>query len=342
MSNTKNEDFHNQLQHKIDHKTKPLGALGKLEDIANQVATIQGTLYPELKNPHIIVFAADHGIAKEGVSAYPQEVTYQMVYNFLNGGAAINVFANQYDIQLKVVDAGVNHDFPSSSSLITAKVAPGTQSYLHEPAMSQEQLNTALTNGHRIIKEKVAPDCNIIGFGEMGIGNSSSAALIMSYLCELPIEDCVGKGTGVNVDQFARKLTLLKQTQNFHGPLKDPLEILRKVGGFEIAQMCAAFLSAYERNILLLVDGFIATSAFLVAYKTNPDIINHAVFCHQSDEAGHAKMLKYLNVEALLQLNMRLGEGTGAAVAYPIIQSAVNFLNQMASFDSAEVSNKDT
>lgn len=328
------------LLHKIDFKTKPLGSLGKLEKLALQIGTIQNTLTPSLHNPTIVVFAGDHGIAKDGVSAYPQEVTYQMVMNFLQGGAAINVFSKQNNITLNIVDAGVNFNFPENENLINAKIACGTKSFLQEKAMSENELQLCFDKGNEIVQQVFDSGCNTIGFGEMGIGNTSSAAIIMSYLCNLPLAKCVGRGTGLNDTQFENKISILTQAQNFHGNIETPKDVLQTFGGFEIAQMCGAMLSAAEKNMVVLVDGFIATAAFLVAYKIKPTIIENAIFCHLSDESGHLNLLNYLNAEPILNLNMRLGEGTGCAVAYPIIESAVSFLNNMASFESANVSNK--
>ena len=328
------------LQHKIDTKTKPLGALGQLEQLAHQIGAIQQTLSPQLIKPAVVVFAGDHGIAKHGVSAYPQEVTFQMVANFLAGGAAINVFAQQHQINLKVVDAGVNFDFENAPNLIHAKIGHGTQSFLHQKAMTAAQVQACLDKGAEIVTEIHETGCNIIGFGEMGIGNTSAASLLMSTLCAFPLEDCVGRGTGVNDKQLDNKLNVLKEAQQFHGQLDTPLEILQTFGGFEIAQMAGAMLEAYRKNMVILVDGFIATSAFLVAYKMDAQILKNAIFCHQSDESGHKKLLGYFNAQPILKLNLRLGEGTGCALAFPIIQSAIAFLNDMASFESAGVSNK--
>jgi nicotinate-nucleotide--dimethylbenzimidazole phosphoribosyltransferase len=327
-----------KLQHKIDFKTKPLGALGTLEKLALQIGTVQNSLSPTLQNPTIIVFAGDHGIANEGISAYPQEVTFQMVSNFLNGGAAINVFCQQNNIDLKIVNSGVNFDFEADKNLIDAKIANGTQSFLQAEAMTETQVNQCFAKGNEIVSQVFETGCNVIGFGEMGIGNTSSAAMLMSYLCGLPIEKCVGRGTGLNDAQLENKIAILKQAQEFHGKINDAKVVLQTFGGFEIAQMCSAMLAAFEKNMLILVDGFIATSAFLVAYKLNSAIKNNAIFCHLSDESGHQNLLNYLEAEPLLKLNMRLGEGTGCAIAYPIIESAVSFLNNMASFESAGVS----
>jgi nicotinate-nucleotide--dimethylbenzimidazole phosphoribosyltransferase len=293
-----------------------------------------------LTKPTILVFAADHGIAKEGVSAYPQEVTYQMVLNFLSGGAAINVFCRQNEIDLKVIDAGVNFDFEPNDRLINAKIGYGTANFLHASAMTSAQVTACFEAAANVVERVHQTGCNVIGFGEMGIGNTSSAAILMHLLTQIPLTQCVGRGTGLNDEQFSKKIQILQQAIDNQQVKNDPLSILSAFGGFEIAQICGAFLAAYERNMLLLVDGFIATSAFLVASKINPAILQNAIFCHLSDEFGHKNMLNYLGVEPLLQLSMRLGEGTGCAVAYPIINSAVEFLNTMASFDSAGVSNK--
>jgi nicotinate-nucleotide--dimethylbenzimidazole phosphoribosyltransferase len=330
-----------QLQHKINSKTKPIGALGMLEKLALQIGTIQNTLTPSLKKPTIIVFAGDHGIANEGVSAYPQEVTYQMVMNFLHGGAAINVFSTQHGINLKIVDAGVNFDFDKYENLINAKIDKGTKSFLHQKAMTETQLLQCFEKGKEIVTQLANEGCNVVGFGEMGIGNTSSASMLMSYLCNLPIEQCVGRGTGLNDEQLQYKIAILKQAKAFHGNIENPKEVLQTFAGFEMAQMYAAMLTAHENNMIILVDGFIASNAFLVAYKINPLIKNNAIFCHLSDESGHQHLLNFLQAEPILKLNMRLGEGTGCAIAYPIIESAVAFLNNMASFESAGVTNKD-
>ena len=329
------------LKAKIDAKTKPLGALGMLENLAYQIGSVQNTLSPKLTNPHIVVFAADHGIVDAGVSAYPKAVTPQMVLNFLNGGAAINVFSKQHGITLKIVDAGVDYDFENGLDLVNAKIAKGTKNMLHEAAMNAVELEQCFAYAKAIVDDIYAKDCNIIGFGEMGIGNTSSASLLMSAYTNLPIGDCVGRGTGLNDAQLNHKIAILTKAQNVHGKIEDAKTILQTFGGFEIAQMCGAMLAAYEKNMLILVDGFIATSAMLAAHAIAPNILNNAIFCHVSDEAGHAKALAHLGVKALLQLQMRVGEGTGCAMAYPIVESAVNFLNEMASFESANVSNKE-
>jgi len=329
-----------ELENKINLKTKPLGALGMLESIALKIGQIQQSLAPKIVNPHVIVFAGDHGLANDGVSAYPQEVTHQMVLNFLGGGAAINVFCKQNNIRLKVVDAGVNHEFDILPNLINAKVGMGTKSALTNTAMSMDEVNKCIALGADNVKNTVDTDCNIIGFGEMGIGNTSSASLIMHYLTKQPIEDCVGKGTGVNEEQLLIKLSVLKNVISFHGDLNSPLEILSAIGGFEIAQMVGAYLQAAEHKMTILVDGFITTAAFALACVIEPNVKEYAIFSHQSEEKGHHYFLNYLNVTPLLSIGLRLGEGTGSALVMPLIQSSVNFLTEMSSFESAGVSNK--
>jgi len=328
------------LQKKIDMKTKPLGALGQLEDLALKVGLIQNSLEPELKNPTMVIFAADHGIAADGeVNPFPQEVTWQMVYNFLSGGAAINVFARQNGMAVKVVDAGVKHDFEPHPDLIDAKIAPGTKNYLHEPAMTEAQCNAAIEAGKKMIEALHAGGCNVVGFGEMGIGNTSSAALIMSALMELPISECVGSGTGLDAKGVAKKAEVLERViQKHQVPSNDPLKVLQTYGGFEIAMICGAMLKAAELQMVILNDGFIVTSALLVASRMREEVLDSCVFCHTSNERGHQKMLDYFEAKPLLGLGLRLGEGTGAALAYPLVEAAVHFLNEMASFESAGVS----
>ena len=327
-----------EIQHKIDFKTKPTGALGMLEKLALQIALIQQNLSPTLLNPHLVIFAADHGLAREGVSKYPPEVTYQMVLNFVAGGAAINVFSKQHGFNLQVVDAGVMGNFPPILPIIHQKVGHGTKSSLHESAMSLLEVEKCIELGAKVVQDIFEKNCNVIGFGEMGIGNTSSASLLMSKICNIPLVDCVGRGTGVYDKGLKHKISILTNVLNKHQEEESTLQTLANLGGFEIAQMVGAMLQAAQNQMIILIDGFIATSAFLVAHVLEPNVLDYAIFCHQSDESGHKQMLKYLNVEAILKLNLRLGEGTGCALAYPIIQAAVNFLNEMASFESAEVS----
>ena len=330
--------FANELQHKIDQKTKPTGSLGILEVLAKQIGMVFQTLEPKIIKPNLIVFAADHGIANHGVSAYPQDVTRQMVTNFLEGGAAINVFCKQNTIKLSIVDAGVNYDFPLNTNLVAAKIGMGTHSFLQGPAMSKTEMELCFNKGQKVVKTIAKTGCNCIGFGEMGIGNTATASVLMSIILALPIADCVGKGTGITDEKLIQKINILtKCIDNYYG--SDDLESkLAYFGGFEIMQMAGAMLEAKEQNMLILIDGFICSVAFLIAFKKNPSITKNAIFCHSSAEQGHQKILDYLGVRSLLQLDLRLGEGTGCAIAFPIIESAVAFLNEMASFESAGIS----
>ncbi|MBZ4037713.1 nicotinate-nucleotide--dimethylbenzimidazole phosphoribosyltransferase [Flavobacterium sp. 17A] len=342
-SNQKTEnrpDFETLLQEKIDSKTKPVGSLGTLETLAFQMSTVFENLNPKITKPTIIVFAADHGIANHGVSDYPQDVTRQMVTNFLEGGAAINVFCKQHNIELEIVDAGVNYDFPTNTKLIDAKIAKGTQSFLHVPAMSETEVQLCFDKGKSIVENIAKLGSNCIGFGEMGIGNTSTASVLMSLLTGFSIEECVGKGTGVSDERLIQKQNILKKAIDSYSGQADLMSQLSYFGGFEILQMSGAMLEAFENKMLILVDGFICTVAFLISSKLNPNIKQNAVFCHCSAEKAHLKLLNYLNAKPILNLDLRLGEGTGCAVAFPILKSAEAFLNEMASFESAGISRK--
>ena len=325
------------LQNKIDQKTKPLGSLGQLESLAVQIGLCLNNLNPSLDKPCIIVFAGDHGIVESGVSAYPQSVTAQMVANFLAGGAAISVFARQHKLELVIVDAGVNADLDNHFQLIAAKIAKGTKNFLTWPAMTQAQCYQAIQTGAAIVQNRHDQGCNCIGFGEMGIGNSSSAALLMHCLTAIPLVQCVGRGTGLNDDQLQNKLTQLQKALDRHPGISEPLDVLATFGGFEIAMMTGAYLKAAELGMLILVDGFIASTALLVASKLHRQVLDYCVFSHVSSEQGHRALLDHFNAKALLDLDLRLGEGSGIALAYPIVQSAVVFLNEMATFAEAGV-----
>ena len=334
------QDFEQQLQQLVDRKTKPVGSLGQLEALACRIGKIQHSLTPALHKPTILVFAGDHGATGAGISAYPQEVTHQMVMNFLNGGAGINVFCRQNGLNLKVIDAGVNFDFPDHPLLIDAKVRKSTRNYLDEPALTGSELRICLERADDIVTELAADGCNIVGLGDMGIGNTASASLIMSAVCNIPIPQCTGYGAGLDDAQLARKIDLLQQAQARYPDIHTAEQILQHFGGYEIAMIAGAMLSAHRHNMIIMVDGFIATAAYLAAARINPEIAGNAVFCHLSDERGHIRALEFIGAAPLLKLSMRLGEGTGCALAYPLIRCAVGFMNEMASFDSANISNQ--
>ncbi|BBB66104.1 nicotinate-nucleotide-dimethylbenzimidazole phosphoribosyltransferase [Undibacterium sp. YM2] len=334
---TTNPALQAELAAAINNKTKPLGSLGRLEHLAAQIGLMQRSTQPELREPAIVVFAGDHGVVAEGISAFPQDVTWQMVENFLANGAAINVFARQNGIALHVVDAGVNHEFGPREKLLSMKVANGTHNFAKEPAMTAAQCQAAMQNGAELV---AGLSGNVLGFGEMGIGNTTAAAALMHKLTGVPVVDCVGAGTGLSAEGIRHKQVVIEAAVALHANVEEPADVLATFGGFEIATMVGAMLAAAERRMVLLIDGFIVTSALLVAARMQPAILDYCVFSHQSDESGHAQMLQALQVKPVLQLDLRLGEGTGAALVYPMLQAAVNFLNQMATFASAQVSEK--
>lgn len=327
-----------RLQHRIDQKTKPLGALGQLETLALQLGLIQRSEAITFELPQMLVFAADHGIASEGVSAFPQAVTLQMVGNMLAGGAAINVFARQHGFALQVVDAGVAAELADHPQLQQRKIAPATQNICAGPAMSLAQAHAALQAGMEVMRDLPG---NVVAFGEMGIANTSPAALLLARLAGLPVSDVVGRGTGLDDAQLAHKQTVLTRALARHADVHEPLAVLAALGGFEIAMMAGAMLQAASARRVVLVDGFIAGAAALVARTFVPQVQDYLVFCHRSAERGHGLLLAHLKASPLLELDLRLGEGTGALLAWPLVQSAALFLDEMASFDSAGVSNKD-
>ncbi len=331
------------LQARLDQKTKPIGSLGAIESLARQLGEILGTCFPSLQEPQLVVFAADHGLVARGVSAYPSDVTWQMVENFLAGGAAVSVLARQHGIAMSVVDCGVAHGFgerPHALAgtlprLLSRKVGHGTADAGAGPAMSQAQCAAALRNGSELID--VLPG-NVVLLGEMGIGNSSSAAMLLSRLSGLDIGLCTGAGTGLDAAAVARKTEVLRAALQLHASASAPLDVLAALGGFEIATMTGSVLRAAEQRRVILVDGFIASAAVLVAHALQPKVLQRCVFAHRSGERGHAHMLQYLDVLPLLNLGLRLGEGSGAALAWPLLVSACALLAEMASFESAGVS----
>ncbi|WP_321346248.1 nicotinate-nucleotide--dimethylbenzimidazole phosphoribosyltransferase [uncultured Draconibacterium sp.] len=329
-----------QLQHKIDNKTKPLGSLGMLENLALQIGLVQNTLSPKIEKPAHLVFAADHGLADEGISPYPKDVTWQMVMNFCAGGASINVFCRQSEMELKVYDVGVDYTFADELPVINAKVANGSRNMRKEPAMTIEECKAAMEVGAKAVREQGANGSNTISCGEMGIGNTSPSSLLMHKFTGISMEDCTGRGSGLGDEQVDRKTRILKEIAEKYDP-NTPEDILATFGGLEIAAMTGAYLEAKKQNMLILIDGFIATAAVLTAIQIEPSVKDNCIFCHSSDEKGHKLMLEHLGVKPLLQLGMRLGEGGGAVIALPLVKSAVNFLNEMSSFDDAGVSNKE-
>lgn len=332
------------LQHKLDHKTKPLGSLGRLEQLALRLGQIQGTASPDLQQPQMVVFAGDHGLAARGVSAFPSDVTWQMVENFLAGGAAVSVLARQHGLALTVVDCGVARDIapraavPGQPQLLVRKVAAGTQDASIGPAMTPAQCAQALHNGMDVVRGLPG---NALLLGEMGIGNTSVASLLLARLCGVSLEDCTGAGTGLDAGGVARKRAVLAQALAANEGAVNPLDALAALGGFEVATLVGAVLQASSERRVIVVDGFITSAAVLVAARLQPHVLQRCVFAHGSAEPGHAHMLAHLlpgqQAQPLLDLGLRLGEGSGAALAWPLLQSACAVLREMASFEAAGV-----
>ncbi|HET9644174.1 MAG TPA: nicotinate-nucleotide--dimethylbenzimidazole phosphoribosyltransferase [Burkholderiaceae bacterium] len=326
----------------LDDKTKPRGSLGRLEALALQIALIQGRRRPRLQAPQLVVFAADHGIAAQGVSAYPAQVTRQMVGNFVAGGAAVSVLARQHGLSLTVVDCGVAHDFTPQPGLIVAKVSGaehGSADASRGPAMSLSQTRQAMVNGRRIVASLPG---NVLLLGEMGIGNTSPAALLMARLTGEPLARCVGRGTGLDDAGLARKQAVLQAALAANASATGTFEVLAALGGLEIATMAGAALQAAVQRRIVVVDGFITTAAVAAAHALAPAVLQRCVFAHASAESGHAVWLRHLGVRPLLDLGLRLGEGSGAALAWPLLESACRLLDEMASFASADVSERES
>ena len=357
-------DLDDAIRLAIDAKTKPPGSLGRVEALAARIARVQSTLTPRLRRCRLTLFAGDHGVAGEGVSAYPQAVTRQMVANFLAGGAAANVFARVNGVEIAVVDAGVAGDPLAAPGLVSRRIAPGTRNLAVEPAMTREQYETALRAGAELgagADTRVAAEARdgIVGeaeahardgdgtgvdaaaFGEMGIANTSSATLIAHKLTGAPLDALTGRGTGLDDDGLARKLRVLARAADRTAGRLPPDEALREYGGFEIAMMAGAMIGAARAGAVVIVDGFIASAAALAADALAPALRDYLVFAHRSAEPGHAVVLDALGASPLLDLGMRLGEGTGALLAWPILRSAAAMLSDMASFESAGVSGPD-
>lgn len=326
------------LRQKIDNLTKPKGSLGRLEELALQIGLIQQTLSPQLHRPVNVIFAADHGIADEGVSKSPKEVTRQMIGNFLQGGAGVCFLARQHHFQLKVVDVGVAYDFPPLDGLINRKVRNrGTRNFLHEAAMTPEEMETALRFGSDITTDCFLGGSNVISFGEMGIGNTAASSMWMSCLTGIPLEKCVGAGSGLDAEGVRHKLEILERAlDNYHGD-RETEAVMRYFGGYEMVAAVGAMLRAAELKMVILVDGFIMTSCILAASKIYPALLSYCIFGHCGDEAGHRLLLDYLGAKPLLHLGLRLGEGSGAICAYPIVDSAVRMINEMQTFQSASI-----
>lgn len=326
-----------KLKQKIDRKTKPLGSLGQVEQIAYRVGRIQQSLSPHLSRPVVVVVGADHGICTEGVSPCPIEVTWQQMLNFASGGGAIPLFARHNGMSIEVIDAGVNYDFTKDSGVRNFKVRKATRNFLYEPAMTRTDCEQAIQNGATIVEQLSSDGSNVIAFGEMGIGNTSPASILMSLICDIPIEQCVGPGSGLDSDGVTHKVDILQRAISKNGKPNNPIDVLATYGGLEIATIVGGMIRAAQLGMVIINDGFIITSALLVAQAIDKNILDYTLFAHQSKEQGHQIMVRYMNGHPILNLDLRLGEGTGAAMAYPIIAGAVRMLNSMTSFDDTQI-----
>ena len=331
------ENLRPSIIDKINNLTKPKGSLGRLEEIALQIALIQQTLTPALHKPQNIIFAADHGIVEEGVSLSPKEVTWQQLSNFLHGGAGVNFLCRQHGFELKIVDAGVDYDLPYEKGIIDMKVRRGTRNYLYEAAMTQEEMELCIERGAEVVRRCHEEGSNVLSFGEMGIGNTSSSSLWMTYFTGIPLKQCVGAGSGLNQQGIRHKYEVLKRSmENYNGD-GSATDIIRYFGGLEMVMAVGAMLQAAELKMLILVDGFIMTNCMLAAMQLCPAVKDYAIFGHCGDESGHKLILEYMQAKPLINLGLRLGEGTGAICAYPLVDSAVRMINEMDNFAHASI-----
>lgn len=329
-----------QIQEKIDNLNKPKGSLGELESLALKISLIQQTLSPTLTHPCHLLLGGDHGIEKEGVSLSPRDVTWQQMINFTRGGGGVNMFCRQHGFELKIADIGVDHDLSAYPGIINMKIAPGTNNFLHGAAMTEEQFNRALQYGSDLVDDCAEEGCNIVCVGEMGIANTSPSSIWLHLLGNIPLADCVGAGSGVVGSQLEHKYNILKKSVElfFEKHSTDNIcDVVRYFGGFEMVGAIGAMLRAAELKMVVMVDGFIMSACMLAASRMHPEILDYAIFCHQGDERAHATMLQLMNAKPLLNLGLRLGEGTGALCAYPLIESSVRMINEMNNFDNANI-----
>ena len=335
------------IQEKIDNLNKPKGSLGRLEELAMQICLIQQTLEPSLAHPCHLLLGGDHGIEREGVSVSPREVTWQQMINFTRGGGGVNMFCRQHGFKLRIVDVGVDYDLSKVDGIIDCKIARGTKNFLYEPAMSEDEFNCAIQIGSDLVDDCAAEGCRILCIGEMGIGNTSPSSIWMSLFGDIPLKDCIGAGAGLNNDGIRHKYEVLSKAVSQWGQdtlchghdtkYPDPIVTLRYFGGFEMIAAIGAMLRAAELHFVILVDGFIMTACAMAAIRLYPDSQDYMIFTHCGDESGHKMMLDIIDAKPLLHLGLRLGEGTGALCAFPIIDSAVRMMNEMNNFDNAHI-----
>jgi len=336
-----NTSLKTAIQEKIDNLNKPKGSLGRLEELAMQVCLIQQTLEPSLAHPCHLLLGGDHGIEREGVSVSPREVTWQQMINFTRGGGGVNMFCRQHGFKLRVVDVGVDYDFSNVPGIIDRKIDRGTKNFLYEPAMSEEEFDKAIQVGVDLVDDCVAEGCRVLSIGEMGIANTSPSSIWMHLFGNIPLDECIGAGAGLNNDGIRHKYEILSQAvaryQSILSPLTSHLSPLRIFGGFEMVAAIGAMLRAAEQHLIILVDGFIMTACAIAAIRLYPASQDYMIFTHCGDESGHKRMLDIVNAKPLLHLGLRLGEGTGALCAFPIVDSAVRMMNEMSNFDNANI-----
>lgn len=329
------------IRHKIDNLNKPKGSLGRLEDLAAQICLIQQTLTPKLNNPCHLLFGGDHGIENENVSVSPREITWQQMLNFAKGGGGVNMFCRQHGFKLYLVDVGVDYDLSNCHEIYNRKIAPGTANFIDGPAMSEEQYRQALDVGAEFVDKCHADGCNIVCVGEMGIANTSPSSVWMSLLGDIPLDECIGAGAGLDNAGIKHKSDVLNRAVDRFiyttGGKADTDTLIRYFGGFEMVSAVGAMLRAAELGLIVLVDGFIMTACALAAVRLYPEAKEYMIFGHVGDENGHRRLLDLLGAQPLLNLGLRLGEGTGALCAYPIVESAVRMINEMNNFDNAHI-----
>ena len=335
------QSLHSAIQEKINNLNKPKGSLGRLEELAMQICLIQQTLSPSLNHPCHLLLGGDHGIEREGVSVSPREVTWQQMINFTRGGGGVNMFCRQHGFKLRIVDVGVDYDLSSVPGIIDRKIARGTRNFLYEPAMSEEEFDRAIQVGSDLVDECLSEGCRILCIGEMGIGNTSPSSIWMSLFGNIPLKDCIGAGAGLDAPGIRHKYEVLSKAlsryQSDLSPLTSHLSPLRIFGGFEMIAAIGAMLRAAEAHLVVLVDGFIMTACALAAIQLYPASQDYMIFTHCGDESGHRMMLDIVKAKPLLNLGLRLGEGTGALCAFPIVDSAVRMMNEMNNFDNAKI-----
>ncbi len=339
--NSVDRSLQGAIQEKIDNLNKPKGSLGRLEELAMQVCLVQQTLEPSLAHPCHLLLGGDHGIEREGVSVSPREVTWQQMINFTRGGGGVNMFCRQHGFKLRIVDVGVDYDFSDVPGIIDRKIARGTKNFLYEPAMNEKEFDKAIQVGSDLVDDCVKEGCRILCIGEMGIGNTSPSSIWMSLFGDIPLKDCIGAGAGLNNDGIRHKYEVLSKAlarhQSYLSPLTSHLLPLRIFGGFEMIAAIGAMLHAAEQHLVILVDGFIMTACALGAIRLYPASQDYMIFTHCGDESGHKMMLDIVGAKPLLHFGLRLGEGTGALCAYPLVDSAIRMMNEMNTFDKAKI-----